>query len=57
MPRLPRSWSRLHVPGMALLVVRDGKVVKQSACGVASLELGVPVTDSTRFQIASATRS
>jgi CubicO group peptidase (beta-lactamase class C family) len=48
--------SRMHVPGMALVVVRDGKVVKQSAYGVASLELGVPVTAATRFQIASATK-
>lgn len=49
--------SRQHVPGMALLVVRDGKVVKQGAYGVSSLELGVPVTATTRFQIASATKA
>src|SRR5688572_10889867 len=36
--------SRMHVPGMALVVVRNGKVLKQSAYGTASLELGVPVT-------------
>jgi CubicO group peptidase (beta-lactamase class C family) len=48
--------SRLHVPGMALVVVRDGKVVKQGVYGTASLELGVPVTEGTRFQIASATK-
>ena len=48
--------SRMHVPGMALVVVRDGKVVKQGAYGVASEELGAPVTSSTRFQIASATK-
>jgi CubicO group peptidase (beta-lactamase class C family) len=48
--------SRMHVPGMALVVVRDGEVVKQSAYGVASLELGAPVTATTRFQIASATK-
>jgi len=48
--------SRMHVPGMALVVVRDGTVIKESSYGVASLELGVPVTASTRFQIASATK-
>lgn len=53
---MARVMSRMHVPGMALVVVRDGKVVKQSAYGLASLELDVPVTDSTRFQIASATK-
>ena len=53
---IARVMSRMHVPGMALVVVRDGKVVKQSAYGVASLELGVPVTAATRFQIASATK-
>lgn len=49
--------SRMHVPGMALVVVRNGKVIKQSSYGVASLELAVPVTDRTRFQIASATKA
>jgi CubicO group peptidase (beta-lactamase class C family) len=48
--------SRMHVPGMALVVVRDGTVLKQSAYGVASLELGAPVTTFSRFQIASATK-
>jgi CubicO group peptidase (beta-lactamase class C family) len=48
--------SRMHVPGMALVVVRDGKVIKQGAYGVASEELGAPVTATTRFQIASATK-
>lgn len=48
--------SRMHVPGMAVVVVHDGAVVKQTAYGVASLELGTPVTDATRFQIASATK-
>lgn len=49
--------SRMHVPGMALVVVRNGKVIKQRSYGVASLELAVPVTDSSRFQIASATKA
>src|SRR5262245_3211541 len=35
--------SRMHAPGMALVVVRDGQVIKQSVYGVASLEHGVPV--------------
>jgi CubicO group peptidase (beta-lactamase class C family) len=48
--------SRMHVPGMALVVVRDGQVIKQGAYGVASEELGAPVTATTRFQIASATK-
>ena len=48
--------TRMHVPGMALVVVRDGKVIKQGAYGVASLELGAPVTADSRFQIASATK-
>jgi CubicO group peptidase (beta-lactamase class C family) len=48
--------SRMHVPGMALVVVRDGKLIKQGAYGIASEELGAPVTEGTRFQIASATK-
>ena len=48
--------ARMHVPGMAVIVVRDGKVIKQASYGQASLEHAVPVTADTRFQIASATK-
>jgi CubicO group peptidase (beta-lactamase class C family) len=45
-----------QIPGLALAVVRDGKVVKTAAYGLANVELSVPVTDQTVFQIQSVTK-
>jgi CubicO group peptidase (beta-lactamase class C family) len=45
-----------HIPGAAVALVRDGKVVKLSCYGTSNSELAVPVTRDTRFQIASATK-
>jgi len=48
--------ARMHVPGMAVVVVRDGRVIKEASYGEASVEHKVPVGPDTRFQIASATK-
>ncbi|HEU4853439.1 MAG TPA: serine hydrolase domain-containing protein [Telluria sp.] len=45
-----------HVPGAAVAVIRNGQVEKMQAYGVANLEHNVPVTTSSAFQIASATK-
>nr|MBA3240428.1 beta-lactamase family protein [Acidobacteriota bacterium] len=45
-----------HVPGLALVVVRDGKVVKERGYGLASVELGVPATPDTVFEIGSVSK-
>nr|WP_314542938.1 serine hydrolase domain-containing protein [uncultured Massilia sp.] len=42
-----------HVPGVSLLVVQDGKVVKEQGYGLANIEHGVPVTPDTVFQSGS----
>ena len=42
-----------HLPGVALAVVRDGRIVKTAGYGVASLELRVPVSPETVFEIGS----
>src|SRR5688572_1970025 len=47
---------RRHVPGLALAVVRDGKLVKARGYGLASVELNVPVTTETVFEIGSVTK-
>ncbi len=41
------------IPGLALAVLRGGRIVKQAAYGVATLDHGVPVTPQTVFAIAS----
>jgi CubicO group peptidase (beta-lactamase class C family) len=53
---MQRVMAEGHIPGAAVAVVRDGKVVRLQGYGVASSELAVPVTADTRFQIASATK-
>jgi len=45
-----------HVPGVALAIVRDGKMEKLAAYGVADLESEAKVTPETSFQIASSTK-
>ncbi len=43
-----------HIPGMAVAVVRNGKLVRTSSYGRASLEYNAPVKATTPFEIASA---
>jgi CubicO group peptidase (beta-lactamase class C family) len=45
-----------HVPGLALAVVRNGKVVRAQGYGYANLELGVPVTPNTVFSLHSVSK-
>ena len=45
-----------HIPGLSLAVVRGGAVVHAKGYGSASLELNVPVTPETVFQIGSITK-
>ncbi|HWT01253.1 MAG TPA: serine hydrolase domain-containing protein [Pyrinomonadaceae bacterium] len=46
-----------HIPGLSLAVVKDGKVVKMRGYGLASVELGVPATEESVYQLASMTKS
>lgn len=44
---------RQHIPGLALLVTRDGKVVRSEGFGLANVELQVAVKPETIFQSGS----
>ena len=44
-----------RMPGLSLAVVRHGRVVKAEGYGVASLELRVPATAETVYEIGSIT--
>lgn len=44
---------RQHIPGLALLVARDGKIVQADGFGLANVELQVPVRPETIFQSGS----
>jgi CubicO group peptidase (beta-lactamase class C family) len=45
-----------QVPGAAIAVVRHGKIIKQQGYGTANVELDVPVTTRTVFEIGSVTK-
>lgn len=46
----------LHIPGLAVAVVKDGRILKKTTYGLANLEWNNPVTEHTNFQIASCTK-
>jgi CubicO group peptidase (beta-lactamase class C family) len=46
-------WSATDSPGCAVAVVRDGRIIYARGYGMANLDLGVPNTSSTVFNIAS----
>lgn len=46
-----------HIPGMAMLILKDGKVIYAKAFGVRDIERKLPVTLDTVFPIGSATKS
>jgi len=47
---------RHRIPGVALRIIRDGKVTKTATYGLANLELNVPVKSETVFEIGSITK-
>jgi D-alanyl-D-alanine carboxypeptidase len=44
---------RRHIPGLSVLVIKDGKIIKEKGYGLANVEHDVPVTPKTVFQSAS----
>ena len=48
-----RAMKSFNVPGIAVAVVKDGKIVHMKGYGVASIETKAPVNENTLFAIAS----
>lgn len=48
--------AKLHIPGAAVAVLRNGKVELMKGYGLANIERNIPVTPNTMFQIASTTK-
>ncbi len=44
---------RQHIPGLSLLVVKNGKTIRAEGFGLANVELQVPVKPETIFQSGS----
>jgi CubicO group peptidase (beta-lactamase class C family) len=53
---LRAEMDKRHIPGLAMTVVRGDKQIRTSALGLANIELQVPVTLQTRFEIGSLTK-
>ena len=41
------------IPGLTIVVLRDGEILKAAGYGIANLELGVPATKDTVYEIGS----
>lgn len=50
---IQREMQRWDIPGMAVAIVKDGKVVVSKGYGVQNLDTKTPVNENTLFQIAS----
>ncbi len=50
---IEREMARRHVPGLAVVVLKDGRLVRERGYGLANVEHGVKVTPSTVFQSGS----
>jgi CubicO group peptidase (beta-lactamase class C family) len=51
-----KKYAKPGSPGVAVLVVKDGKVVLKKGYGMANLEYDVPITTATVFDIASVSK-
>ncbi|PKB83312.1 MAG: hypothetical protein BZY88_02390 [SAR202 cluster bacterium Io17-Chloro-G9] len=55
--QLERRRQDLHIPGMAIAVVKDDEVIFARGFGLADLKNDTPVTTETIFAIGSATKA
>jgi len=53
---IKREMENRQIPGLALAVLREGRVIKMTGYGLASVELNVPATPKTVFDLASITK-
>ncbi|MDX1934050.1 MAG: serine hydrolase [Capsulimonadales bacterium] len=51
------TMERQHIPGLSLVVVRSGKIVKRQGYGFANQEWGIRATPETVYQIGSITKT
>lgn len=51
-----QSYTQPNEPGMAIGIVKDGKVIYKKSRGIADLSNNIPITDSTVFNIASVSK-
>jgi len=55
--RLEQQRQALHVPGMAIAIVKDDEIILAQGFGLADIENEIPVTPETAFAIGSTTKA
>lgn len=50
------KWNTTKTPGVAVAVVKDGKIIFKKGYGMANLEYDIPISPSTIFHIASVSK-
>jgi CubicO group peptidase (beta-lactamase class C family) len=53
---LQAQMAKEHIPGLAIAMVRDGRILKLKSYGLANLEWNIAATPDTAYQLASATK-
>jgi CubicO group peptidase (beta-lactamase class C family) len=53
---LKAQMAKEHIPGLSVVIVRGGRVLKLKSYGMANLEWGIAATPDTAYQLASATK-
>lgn len=53
---LKEQMNEYHIPALSVVIIDNGKTVVMKSYGIANLEYGIPNSDSTAFQLASATK-
>ena len=51
------AMKKQHIPGASVAAIKDGKVVLAKGYGLANVELSVPTTEHTAYQLASVTKT
>jgi CubicO group peptidase (beta-lactamase class C family) len=54
--QLLNSWYDSNSPGAAVVVLKNNKIIFNSVKGLASVEHNIPITNSTRFEMASVSK-
>src|SRR5437762_6307977 len=55
--KVEKRRSELGIPGMSLVIVKDGAVIYSKGLGYKDFEKKIPVTPDTQFAIGSATKA
>jgi CubicO group peptidase (beta-lactamase class C family) len=53
---LKAEMQRLHIPGISVAVLKDGKIIKVEGYGLANVELNVPARPETVYKIGSVSK-